>query len=460
MERVVDELVPRLRRAPPVALTIAGSDSGGGAGIEADLKTFAAIGVHGTAAITSLTAQNTLEVRAIQDASPEMVVAQVEAVADDLGVDAAKTGMLSNAGIIEAVARVVDRYGFPLVVDPVMVAKSGARLLREDAVDALKERLLPLATIVTPNRMEAEVLWGRRIGGLDDAVEAGRFIRREYGPRIVVVKGGHVSEESEESIDVVVHEGGYELLRAPRVREGCTHGTGCSFSAAIAAHLALGLEPLEALRRSKEFITRAIEYGFRVGRGHCPVNPSHHVDIDAHRYRVLEALWEAFEGLSREGERAARLVPEVRMNIAMALPAWYVRGLGDVAGFPGRIAAVEGRVAAFGAPRFGESRYLASLIIAAMARDWRIRAAVNARLLPGLVENAREKGLPLVRTGGESDEEAVRRAHEAMEGLEKKPGAPLVVVDEGGRGREPGLVVLAPDAREAVELLLGLSPRS
>lgn len=454
---MIRRLVGGLRRAPPVALTIAGSDSGGGAGIQADLKTFAAIGVHGTSAVTSLTAQNTREVRMIQDATPQMVASQIEAVADDIGVDAAKTGMLSNAGIIEAVARTVKTYGFPLVVDPVMIAKSGARLLREDAVETLKDRLLPLATIVTPNRMEAEALAGMSIRSLDDAIEAGRRILREYGPRIVVVKGGHVGEEGGESSDVVVASGGEtRLLRAPRIHEGCTHGTGCSFSAAITAYLALGLPPLAALEHAKRFITRAIEYGFRVGKGHCPVNPSHHVDLDAHRYRVLQNLGEAFNILSREAEALESLMPEVRMNIAMALPPWYVRSLDDIASFPGRLAYHEGRLLSHGPPAFGESHYLALLILATMKNHPHLRAAVNARLQENALIRARQSGITTIELEADDDRTAAIRLDEKLSQTPAS-GPGIVVADRGGHGREPGLVVIAPSAVEAARLLLELT---
>ncbi|MGC8975235.1 MAG: bifunctional hydroxymethylpyrimidine kinase/phosphomethylpyrimidine kinase, partial [Thermoprotei archaeon] len=184
-----------------VAVTIAGSDSGGGAGIEADLKTFASLGVHGTVALTSVTAQNTYEVTAIHDIPPEVVYEQIRVVAEDIGIDAGKTGMLSNSNIIRSVARAVKEFSFPLVVDPVMVAKSGARLLREDAVDALKRELLPHAKVVTPNKAEAEVLSGIEIRSLEDSKLAAKKISEEYSCEAVVVKGGHL--ESNEAVDVL-----------------------------------------------------------------------------------------------------------------------------------------------------------------------------------------------------------------------------------------------------------------
>jgi len=243
----------------PRALTIAGSDSGGGAGIEADLKTFAALGVHGMAAITSVTAQNTLEVRLAYDLPPEVVVAQIEAVADDIGVDAAKTGMLSNSGIIEAVARTVKKYGFPLIVDPVMIAKSGAPLLRPEAMDSLIKFIIPIAYIVTPNRYEAERLTGISIKSLDDAKKAAKYIVEELGAHAAIVKGGHL--DGDYSVDVLYYEGRFKEFRAPRITDGCYHGTGCAFSAAITAEIAKGKNIDEAVRIAKEFITKAINYG-------------------------------------------------------------------------------------------------------------------------------------------------------------------------------------------------------
>jgi hydroxymethylpyrimidine/phosphomethylpyrimidine kinase len=254
----------------PVALTIAGSDSGGGAGIQADLKTFAALGVHGTSAITAITAQNTVSVTDIFELSPALISSQIAAVVDDIGVDAAKTGMLSSSEIIDAVATAIKRHGIRnLVVDPVMVAKAGARLLRDDAVDALRTLLLPLAAIITPNLPEAEVLLGRPIRTIDERRQAARDLVA-MGSRAAVVKGGHAGEDVTD-----VYWDGIELveLKAERVATRNTHGSGCVFSAAITAGLATGLEPLAAVREAKEFITGAIEASLELGHGHGPVNP-------------------------------------------------------------------------------------------------------------------------------------------------------------------------------------------
>lgn len=254
------------------ALSIAGSDSGGGAGIQADLKTFSALGVFGMTAITAVTAQNTTGVSGIVEIPPEMVGLQIDAVVTDIGVDAAKTGMLSSAPIIEVVAERVQRHRLErLVIDPVMIAKSGAPLLRPEAVEALRQRLLPLALVVTPNLHEAAALTGREIRTLEEMETAARALR-SLGPRYVVVKGGHLEGAA---VDVVFDGARFERLEAPRIPTRHTHGTGCVFAAAIAAHLARGDEVVTAIRAAKVFITLAITEALPLGHGHGPANPMH-----------------------------------------------------------------------------------------------------------------------------------------------------------------------------------------
>jgi hydroxymethylpyrimidine/phosphomethylpyrimidine kinase len=252
-----------------VALTIAGSDSGGGAGIQADLKTFAAHGVYGVSAITAVTAQNTRTVSAVETLSPGIVAAQIAAVVDDFAVAALKTGMLSSSAIIGAVARVlrVSRVG-PLVVDPVMVAKSGDRLLDADALDTLTRELLPLAALVTPNLPEAEVLSGIPVRTLDDQREAARRIAA-LGARAVVVKGGHAT--STDIVDVLFDGQTFTEFRQERVPGTSIHGTGCTFSAAIAAQLALGRSVREAIPLAQAYVANAIRNAPGLGHGHGPM---------------------------------------------------------------------------------------------------------------------------------------------------------------------------------------------
>jgi hydroxymethylpyrimidine/phosphomethylpyrimidine kinase len=255
---------------PPVALTIAGSDSGAGAGIQADLKTFAAHGAYGVCAITAVTAQNTQGVSDVEVLSARIVRAQIEAVAKDFDVRAAKTGMLAVAALVQAVADAVRELRIPnLVVDPVMLAKSGDALLDANALDALRHALLPLATVVTPNLPEAEALAGIAIRDLDTAAEAARRIAA-MGPRAVIVKGGHA--EGAEIVDLLYD--GTSVRRFPHAREPGTntHGTGCTFAAALAAHLAHGGSLVEALPLTQQYIAGAIRHAPRLGAGHGPMD--------------------------------------------------------------------------------------------------------------------------------------------------------------------------------------------
>ena len=253
------------------ALTIAGSDSGGGAGIQADLKTFMAFGVYGMSAITALTAQNTVGVQGIVDISPDFVREQIRSVMTDIGADAAKTGMLSNAAIVKTVAEAVREFRIPnLVVDPVMVAKSGAPLLAPEAGKALVEELLPLATVITPNVFEAEAILGSGIEDLEAMKKAARELGNT-GCRWVVVKGGSLDIESQ-AIDVLCDGSELILFRSPRSGSMCTHGSGCTFSSAITAGLAKGLAPPDAVKRAKDYVTEAIREGVSMGSGQGPTN--------------------------------------------------------------------------------------------------------------------------------------------------------------------------------------------
>ena len=253
----------------PKAMTIAGSDSGGGAGIQADLKTFAALGVYGTVTLTAITAQNTVGVSGVHEIPTDMIVAQMDAVMGDIGADAVKTGMLSSQEIVEVVASQIQRHGIrSLVVDPVMVAKSGDSLLRDDAVDAVRTRLVPLSAVVTPNIPEAEALTGMTIESDDDVREAARRIV-EMGARSVVVKGGH---REGPATDVLYDGSSFREYSAPRIDTVNTHGTGCTFASAVAAGLAQGKSVEEAVGQAKEYVTEAIRASFPIGRGHGPLN--------------------------------------------------------------------------------------------------------------------------------------------------------------------------------------------
>jgi hydroxymethylpyrimidine/phosphomethylpyrimidine kinase len=253
------------------ALTIAGSDSGGGAGIQADLKTFQELGVFGMSAITAVTAQNTLGVQAVFPMSAEAVVRQIESVGDDIGVDALKTGMLFNAEIIEAVSDKIKKYNWTkVIVDPVMIAKGGASLLQKEAIFAMKKFLLPVSMVITPNIPEAEVLTGMKIITADDKKEAAKRLL-DFGVSNVVIKGGH-DEDAFDAMDVLFDGKEFYYFTSKRIPTKNTHGTGCTFSSALTAEMAKGAGLYEAVSTAKSFIQAAIEDDLNIGAGHGPTN--------------------------------------------------------------------------------------------------------------------------------------------------------------------------------------------
>lgn len=441
----------------PVAITIAGSDSCGGAGIQADLKTFAALGVHGTAAVTSVTAQNTYSVRAVEDLIPEMVCEQIRAVAEDLGIDAGKTGMLHTEEIIRAVASEVSKYGFPLVVDPVMVAKSGAPLLKPEAEEALKKHLLPFAKIVTPNRFEAEKLSGMKIKSLKDAEAAAKEISK-MGPEAVVIKGGHF--EGEEVTDTLYYKGKFWKFTLPRLNVKTTHGTGCVFSAAIAAFLAKKLDIPEAVENAKRLVFSAVKFGLQIGKGYGPVNPLASLYRQASRYEVLLNLEEAKNFLERHPEVAA-LVPEVGMNLAMATR--YAENVDDVAAIDGRIVRTLSGVRAVGIPKFGCSRHLAKYVIEAIKHDEDKRAAINLKFSEETLKILEKQGLIISFYDRTKEPEEAKKiegmtipwgVREAIKNIGKLPD---VIYHKGDWGKEPMIVILGKDAVSLAKLVIEIA---
>jgi len=254
----------------PIALTIAGSDSGGGAGIQADLKTFAAFGVYGTSAITAVTAQNTQGVQSVMELPTDLVEAQIDSISDDIGFSVVKTGMLANAQIVEAVAAKANAFGGQqMIIDPVMIAASGDRLLHEDAIEAYRSLLLPLATVVTPNAPEAEALTGLRVTDRTTMQKAAEQIHT-LGPQYVLVKGGHI--DGPKASDVLFDGNSFKIFSDKRLHTSSTHGTGCTLASAIAAGLAHGRSVEESVKTAKSYVTGAIHSALAIGKGSGPIN--------------------------------------------------------------------------------------------------------------------------------------------------------------------------------------------
>ena len=369
-------------------LTIAGSDSSGGAGIQEDLKTMMALGVHGMSAITSVTAQNTVEVRSVYDLPIDLIKAQIRAVVDDIGVDAVKTGMLHTSEIIGVVADELERLQCPIVVDPVMISKSSTPLLLPEAKETFIKRILPLSTIVTPNAMEAEAISGIRVGTIEEGKRAAEKIA-SMGPKSVLVKGGHIFE-TDKAVDILLHQGEFTLLVGERYETKDTHGTGCSFASAIAAGLAKGKTIPESASEAKDFVNISIKFGFRIGKGSGPLNPAAKLFNDAERYNVLENIHNAVAMLESCPE-VRDIIAEVQMNIVMALS--YATGIKDVAAIEGRIVKMSNGVKATGCPRFGASSHVARTVLAVKSFENSKRAAINLRYGEDIVRALEEMGL-------------------------------------------------------------------
>ena len=434
-------------------LTIAGSDSGGGAGIQADLKAITLLGGYGMSVITALTAQNTIGVQAIHEVPARFVEIQIDSVLSDIGVDAIKTGMLVNQEVIEVVSRKIREYRVKkVVVDPVMLSKSGASLLQMDAQEALIKKLVPLAWVVTPNIPEASVLTGFKINSIEGMKRAARRIY-ELGAKHVVVKGGHLKGMA---IDILYDGGKHEEIRGPRFETKNTHGTGCTFASAIATLLARGDAVYEAVKQAKTFITMAIQSGLSLGKGTGPTNPSSYVLREMERYRVIQELKRAVEVLKEE--RIGHLIPEVSSNLGYALP--QAEGIGDVAAFPARIVRFRDSVATLSDPEFGASQHVANIILTLMKFDPEYCSAMNIRYSKETVAQIKGKGFLVGHFDRRLEPKKIKEREGSSlewgvgEVLRKMKRVPDFIYDEGAVGKEPMIRVFGKNPQEVVNKIL------
>jgi hydroxymethylpyrimidine kinase / phosphomethylpyrimidine kinase / thiamine-phosphate diphosphorylase len=434
-------------------LTIAGSDSGGGAGIQADLKAITLLGGYGMSVLTALTAQNTVGVQDIYEIPSRFVERQIDSVLSDIGVDAIKTGMLANQEIIEVVAKKIEQYrAEKVVVDPVMVSKSGATLLRKDAQKALVKRLIPLAWVVTPNLMEASVLAGLKVNSLEGMKKAAYRIYK-LGAKHVVVKGGHLKGMA---VDLLYDGRYFNEMEEQRIDTENTHGTGCTFASAIATLLARGDSVSEAVRKAKTFITLAIQSGFSLGKGTGPTNPSAYVLREMERYQVIQELKRAV-GILKE-EKIGHLIPEVSSNLGYALP--QAEGIGDVAAFPGRIVRFKDSVATHSDPEFGASRHVANIILTVMKFDPEYCSVMNIRYSKVNVAQLRRKGFLVGHFDRRLEPKRVKEKEGSSlewgvgEVLRKMKRIPDFIYDEGDVGKEPMIRVLGKNPMEVVNKIL------
>ncbi|HEC77424.1 MAG TPA: bifunctional hydroxymethylpyrimidine kinase/phosphomethylpyrimidine kinase [Thermoplasmatales archaeon] len=430
------------------ALTIAGSDSGGGAGIQADLKTFASFGVHGMCAITAITAQNTLGVKEIHNVPLSIIKSQIESVVEDIGVNACKTGMLSNSRIIKTVSSVLKKYNFPIVVDPVMIAESGAYLMEESAIDSLIDLMLPLAYVITPNKYEAERLSGIKIRSIGDIKKASREIKR-MGVYAVIIKGGHFGKDA---TDFLYYKGKFISYKGKRI-EGCMHGTGCSFSSAITANIALGYSLEKSVEISKKFITNAIEFGKKIGHGSCPVNPTAWIEKPAHKWNVYCELENAVKNIMEMDIK--NFVPEVGMNFAYSIPFQYAKSHEDVAGISGRIVRADDGVRA-GEIKFGASRHLSKALLKMMEYDESMRAVLNIKYDKKLIEKMKEKLTVSFYTRQEEPEKIKKEEGKTIPwgietAIKRSKKIPDVIYHEGDVGKEPMILIFGKNPQDVLK---------
>lgn len=428
------------------ALTIAGSDSVGGAGLQADLKAFEAVGVHGCSVVTCVTSQNTKRVSSIFPVPAAEVESQLQSVFEDVKLDAVKTGMLYSADIVKTVSKHLRDFEHPVVVDPVMAATTGSSLHRSGFVDALITSMLPICTLVTPNIMEAEKLSGIDVKDEKSARKAGREIL-ELGPDAVLLKGGHL--KGSDAADYLFVGGRVTKMSSPRIRV-TVHGTGCTLASLIAANLATGLELESAVRKSKGMIFKAILAREIVGRGVPCANPLAVLRIEGGKSAMLQELEEA--GKKLEEMMDSSLIPEVGTNLGYSVLGALEQD--EVAAFDGRIVRVGTVARKVGCAKFGASKHVARIVLAASSHDPDKRAALNIRFSEENLSACKKAKLSISTFDREEEPRGVSSmtwgVHKAIEDFGEVPD---VIYDRGGVGKEPMIRLLGDSPEDVLSKL-------
>ncbi|MBN1253793.1 MAG: bifunctional hydroxymethylpyrimidine kinase/phosphomethylpyrimidine kinase [Deltaproteobacteria bacterium] len=438
-------------------LTIAGSDTGGGAGIQADLKTIATLGGHGMSVITALTAQNSLGVQAVYPIPPPFIETQIDAVFSDMGADAAKTGMLYDGAVVKMVAEKMKHYEVDnLVVDPLIAATDGTPLLDEEGQAALLQELLSLATLVTPNLPEAAELAGMEVRTTDEMKEAAKRIH-EYGVKAVLIKGGHLEGDP---VDILFDGSGFTEFKSERIAGSDVHGTGCVLSAAIATELAKGASLQEAVQRGREMTIMSIKGALTIGAGRRFTHPHTYEALDGERSKAIEALDKALAQLQRE-KGIGRLIPEVSSNLGYALLSAQAKR--DVAAFPSRIIRVRDSIVTVDIPAFGTSQHIASIILTVMQHDPSCRSAMNIAYSPSLLKACEKAGFSVLgfdrgKEPQEVTEEEGRSLAWGVENILTREGeVPDAIYDEGGWGKEPMIRILGRNPGEVIQKVIKIN---
>lgn len=437
-------------------LTVAASDSGGGAGIQADLKTITLLGSFGMSAVTALTAQNTKGIFEIRKVPGQFIARQLDAVLSDIGADAVKTGALIDSRVIDVVSRKIkSHHCTTVVVDPVMVSTSGVSLLARDAYSSLKKEMVPLAFIVTPNLYEASLLTGRKVEKRAQMKAAAQKLH-QLGARNVLITGGHLKGRP---IDILYNGKDFYEFDAERVTTRNTHGTGCTFSAALATLVAQGMPVPEAVAKAKDFISAAIRLSLDLGKGRGPLNPYaalvYHQGIGSCSDELRKALAMLTEGT------VGHLIPEVQANLGFALP--HATRFDEVIAFPGRIVKLHESIATVAAPAPGASRHVAQIILTVMRHHSDLRSAMNIKYTPGIISKCRKIGLRLSRFDRTDEPRSIKTREGASLSwgidnlLKKKKIAPDIIYDLGDNGKEPMVRVIGKNPLEVAQKILQIA---
>jgi hydroxymethylpyrimidine kinase/phosphomethylpyrimidine kinase len=425
-----------------VVLTIGGSDSGGGAGIQADVKTFSALGVYGTSIVTAVTAQNTVGVKSVFGLDPEAISAQFDSLFEDFDINCIKTGMLYSKETVSIVADWLEDTKAMLVLDPVLEAEAGGKLLRPEAFSAMKEELIPLARVVTPNIFEAQAITGINVKDLESAkLAASRIV--DMGGQAAIVTGGHLN-----FTDVLFEDDKVHLIEGKRV-DGGTHGVGCTYSAALTSFLARNWPLKDSALAAKQFAIDSIAYSHAVGRGASPVNQFARPLQEANRFRAITDIYQALDRLADE-PNLWRFIPEVGCNIGMAIPSAV--GTEDIVAVEGRLIRAGKKVHQSGCPRFGASSHIARIILAAMKFDKAVRSAMNLRLSKQTLDICKDLGLAVASFDRKNEPPGSKTMSWGTEKAILNAGfVPDIIWDSGGPGKEPMIRLLGKSATSVAD---------
>ncbi len=434
------------------ALTIAGSDTISGAGIQADLKTFTALGVYGTSVVTALTAQNTRKVIMVEEVKPAVVKAQINAVLDDMKIDAVKVGMVYSKGIIGAVATVLKNVRVAIILDPIFRAGTGAVLLRSDAYSSFVKKLVPLASVITPNLMEAERLASMKIDNAEDARTAAQKIAR-LGAKSVIIKGGHMRHEF--VIDILYHNKEFFELKGERIEIKGLHGAGCMFSAALVAEMAKGRNIIDATKVANDFVRRAIMNAWKIGKGLSVPSIEQKRPANALLAELQEAVdrLESLDGLGF-------IIPESQSNMVFANTG--AQSINDVAGVRGRIVKLNGTAKAASSVAFGASRHVASALLAMTLHDRSIRSAMNIKYNEKLVKICEELGLKVSSYDRKSEPQEIKAKEGSSvtwgikQAIAKINATPDIVYHQGDWGKEPMILVFGKQPIDVVRKIVSI----